>query len=123
MIKNLLTQVLQRELKCLIYLTKQSERLPMRPFGDKLMLELVTGTESVYHVDLEGDLTKVVENLGLGLLPDEIEKVREYFLEENRKPTDVELQAIDQAWSEHCCYKSSKSVLEETVFGIESQSR
>ena len=75
------------------------------------MLEPVTGTEKVYHVDLEGDLTKVVENLGLGLLPDEIEKVRKHFLEENRKPTDVELQAIDQAWSEHCCYKSSKSIL------------
>ncbi|HJN32220.1 MAG TPA: AIR synthase-related protein, partial [Candidatus Poseidoniia archaeon] len=87
------------------------------------MLEQVTGTEKVYHVDLEGDLTKVVENLGLGLLPDEIEKVRKHFLEENRKPTDVELQAIDQAWSEHCCYKSSKSILEETVFGLESSKK
>ena len=58
------------------------------------MLEPVTGTEKVFHVDLEGDLTEVVENLGLGLLPDEIEKVRKHFLEENRKPTDVELQAI-----------------------------
>ncbi len=87
------------------------------------MLEPVTGTEKVYHVDLEGDLTKVVENLGLGLLPDEIEKVRKHFLEENRKPTDVELQAIDQAWSEHCCYKSSKSILKETVFGFESSKK
>ena len=87
------------------------------------MLEPVTGTEKVYHVNLEGDLTKVVEDLGLGLLPDEIEKVRKHFLEENRKPTDVELQAIDQAWSEHCCYKSSKSILEETVFGLKSSKK
>ena len=87
------------------------------------MLEPVTGTEKVYLVDLEGDLTKVVENLGLGLLPDEMEKVRKHFLEENRKPTDVELQAIDQAWSEHCCYKSSKSILKETVFGFESSKK
>ena len=87
------------------------------------MLEPVTGTEKVYLVNLEGDLTKVVENLGLGLLPDEMEKVRKHFLEENRKPTDVELQAIDQAWSEHCCYKSSKSILEETVFGLESSKK
>ena len=87
------------------------------------MLEPVTGTEKVYQVDLEGDLTKVVENLGLGLLPDEMEKVRKHFLEENRKPTDVELQAIDQAWSEHCCYKSSKSILKETVFGFESSKK
>ncbi len=83
------------------------------------MLEPVTGTEKVYQVDLEGDLTKVVENLGLGLLPDEMEKVRKHFLEENRKPTDVELQAIDQAWSEPCCDKSSKSILEKTVFRLE----
>mgnify|MGYP005626118367 CR=1 FL=1 len=87
------------------------------------MLEPVAGTEKVYQVDLKGDLTEVVEKLGLGLLPDEIENVRKHFLKKNRKPTDVELQAIDQAWSEHCCYKSSKSVLEETVFGLESSKK
>ena len=84
------------------------------------MLEPVSGTEKVYQVDLEGDHSKIVDNLGLGLLPDEVEKVRQYFLKEKRKPTDVELQAIDQAWSEHCCYKSSKPVLEETVFGLKT---
>ena len=84
------------------------------------MLEPVNGAEKVYRVDLDGNQSKVVEDLGLGLLPDEIEKVRQYFAKEKRKPTDVELQAIDQAWSEHCCYKSSKPVLEETVFGLQS---
>jgi len=84
------------------------------------MLEPVSGTEKVYQVDLEGDVSKVVDNLGLGLLPDEVERVRQYFLKEKRKPTDVELQAIDQAWSEHCCYKSSKPILEKTVFGLKS---
>ena len=43
------------------------------------------------------------------------QKAEMVFSKEGRKPTDVELQAIDQAWSEHCCYKSSKPVLEETV--------
>ena len=84
------------------------------------MLDPVPNTKNVFYVDLNQDLTNVVNNLGLGLLPDEIEKVKNYFTKENRKPTDVELQAIDQAWSEHCCYKSSKSVLEETVFGLKS---
>jgi len=84
------------------------------------MLEPVNGTENVYLVDLDENQSKVVEDLGLGLLPDEVEKVRQYFVKEKRKPTDVELQAIDQAWSEHCCYKSSKPVLEETVFGLQS---
>ncbi|MEC9332657.1 MAG: phosphoribosylformylglycinamidine synthase subunit PurL [Candidatus Thermoplasmatota archaeon] len=87
------------------------------------MLEPVTGVKKVYWIDLEGDLTRVVEDLGLGLLPDEIENVRKHFLKEKRKPTDVELQAIDQAWSEHCCYKSSKPVLEDTVFGLDSSKK
>ena len=80
------------------------------------MLEPVPNAEKVFYVSLEEDLSKVATDLGLGLLPDEMEKVKDYFQNEGRKPTDVELQAIDQAWSEHCCYKSSKPVLEETVF-------
>ena len=84
------------------------------------MLEQVPNVKRVFLIDLNSDLTKVASDLGLGLLPDEMEKVKAYFEMENRKPTDVELQAIDQAWSEHCCYKSSKTVLEETVFGLKS---
>ena len=87
------------------------------------MLEPVPNAKNVFYVNLEEDLAEVVSNLGLGLLPDEMEKVKEYFEDENRKPTDVELQAIDQAWSEHCCYKSSKPVLEETVFGLKSSKK
>ena len=87
------------------------------------MLEPVPDAKNVFYVDLDSDLSKVASDLGLGLLPDEMEKVKKYFEKENRKPTDVELQAIDQAWSEHCCYKSSKPVLEETVFGLESSKK
>ena len=87
------------------------------------MLEPVPDAKNVFYVDLDSDLSKVASDLGLGLLPDEMEKVKKYFEKENRKPTDVELQAIDQAWSEHCCYKSSKPVLEETVFGLKSSKK
>ena len=87
------------------------------------MLEPVPNAKNVFYVNLEKDLAEVASNLGLGLLPDEMEKVREYFEKEKRKPTDIELQAIDQAWSEHCCYKSSKPVLEETVFGLNSSKK
>ena len=87
------------------------------------MLEPVPDAKNVFYVNLDGDLSKIANDLGLGLLPDEMEKVKQYFGKENRKPTDVELQAIDQAWSEHCCYKSSKPVLEETVFGLESSKK
>ena len=88
------------------------------------MLEPVKNLKNVFYVDLENcDLDEVVESLGLGLLSDEMENVKKYFSKEGRKPTDVELQAIDQAWSEHCCYKSSKPVLEETVFGLKSSKK
>ena len=88
------------------------------------MLESVKHLNNVYYVDLENsNLNEIVEKLGLGLLPDEIERVRLHFEKEGRKPTDVELQAIDQAWSEHCCYKSSKPILEDTVFGLKSSKK
>ncbi|MFL2944971.1 MAG: phosphoribosylformylglycinamidine synthase subunit PurL [Candidatus Poseidoniales archaeon] len=87
------------------------------------MLEPLPNAKNVFCVDLEEDLAEIASKLGLGLLPDEMEKVKDYFEKENRKPTDVELQAIDQAWSEHCCYKSSKPVLEETVFGLKSSKK
>ena len=88
------------------------------------MLEPVKNLNNVYYVDLENsNLNEVVKKLGLGLLPDEIERVKLHFEKEGRKPTDVELQAIDQAWSEHCCYKSSKPILEETVLGLKSSKK
>lgn len=87
------------------------------------MLEPVPNAKNVFYINLGEDLAEVASNLGLGLLPDEMEKVKKYFEKEKRKPTDVELQAIDQAWSEHCCYKSSKSVLEETVFGLNTSKK
>ena len=87
------------------------------------MLEPVPNAKNVFYVNLEENLSEVASKLGLGLLPDEMEKIKSYFESEKRKPTDVELQAIDQAWSEHCCYKSSKPVLEETVFGLKSSKK
>ena len=45
--------------------------------------------------------------------------VQGYFRKEGRDPTDVELQALGQAWSEHCCYKSSKVILKEYIFPVQ----
>ncbi|MBU4190567.1 MAG: phosphoribosylformylglycinamidine synthase subunit PurL [Candidatus Thermoplasmatota archaeon] len=65
-------------------------------------------------------LMQISREYGLALSLDEMKKVRDYFLGKKRNPTDVELQSIGQAWSEHCCYKSSKSILKEFVFGIDN---
>lgn len=63
-------------------------------------------------------LKEMSRTMGLNLSLDELEAVKAYFRKENRLPTDVELQSIAQAWSEHCCYKSSKCFLREHIFGI-----
>ncbi len=57
---------------------------------------------------------------GTGLSLDEMKALVGYFGKLGRNPTDVELQSIGQAWSEHCCYKSSKQILREFVFGIDN---
>jgi len=69
----------------------------------------------------DNQLEEISNNLGLALALQEMKRVKEYFLEKKRLPTDVELQALGQAWSEHCCYKSSKIPLKKFVFGIEEK--
>ena len=66
---------------------------------------------SVAEIDLnvsDAELACISEETGTGLSVDELRVIREYFANEGRNPRDIELQALGQAWSEHCCYKSSK---------------
>ena len=67
------------------------------------------------------ELEDISSALSLGLSLDEMKAVKDYFVKEGREATDVELQSLGQAWSEHCCYKSSKPVLKEFVFGIDRE--
>ncbi|MFC2162874.1 phosphoribosylformylglycinamidine synthase subunit PurL [Candidatus Altiarchaeota archaeon] len=80
--------------------------------------------EKVYEVDILGaddeQLEKISREKSLGLSVPEMIMVRDYFANEGRNPHDIELEAIAQSWSEHCCYKSSKPILKETVFNIEA---
>ena len=63
-------------------------------------------------------LAEISEELGLALSLDEMKRIREYFTKKNRNPTDIELQSLGQAWSEHCCYKSSKPILKQFILDI-----
>ena len=76
----------------------------------------------LYEVDLfsasDEELKEISDYMGLALSVDEMRGIREYFLEKNRLPRDIELQAFGQAWSEHCCYKSSKVPLKQYIYGI-----
>ncbi len=66
------------------------------------------------------DLMRISEGMGLALNLEEMKRIKRYFVAKEREPTDVELQSIAQAWSEHCCYKSSKKILQKFIFGIEA---
>ena len=74
----------------------------------------------MYKIDLLGandaNLKRISKKRQLSLSLEEMKRIKEYFHEEGRNPTDTEIEAIAQAWSEHCSYKSSKPVLKETVF-------
>ncbi len=69
----------------------------------------------------DAELIELSKETGVVLSIEEMHQVREYFEGKGRNPTDVELQSIGQAWSEHCCYKSSKIFLKQYVFGINTR--
>lgn len=76
------------------------------------------------EIDLEhasdDQLKEISDESGTALALDEMRRIRDHFKDKGRNPTDVELQSIGQAWSEHCCYKSSKIYLKQYVFGIDT---
>jgi phosphoribosylformylglycinamidine synthase len=66
------------------------------------------------------ELGGISERLALALSVEEMQRVQEYFRAAGRDPTDVEMQSLGQAWSEHCCYKSSKVFLKEFIFPVQA---
>ncbi|HLA46302.1 MAG TPA: phosphoribosylformylglycinamidine synthase subunit PurL [Thermoplasmata archaeon] len=68
----------------------------------------------------DAELTHISGDLALALSVGEMRWVQAYFREQQREPTDVELQSLGQAWSEHCCYKSSKVFLREFIFPVQT---
>ena len=69
----------------------------------------------------DAELTAISEATSIGLSLDEMRRVRDHFRAKGRNPRDIELEALGQAWSEHCCYKSSKPVLKQHVYGIHEE--
>jgi phosphoribosylformylglycinamidine synthase subunit PurL len=66
------------------------------------------------------DLLAISEGLGLALSVEEMRRIQDHFHSRGREPTDVELQALGQAWSEHSCYKSSKAILRDFIFPVQA---
>src|SRR5437016_14075035 len=89
----------------------------------------VSVAPGVYEVVLKDasdeELVEISKTMGIGLDASEMRTVQKHFAAAGRNPRDVELEALGQAWSEHCCYKSSKPVLrsEERRVGKVCKSR
>ncbi|MCX8170767.1 MAG: phosphoribosylformylglycinamidine synthase subunit PurL [Candidatus Bathyarchaeota archaeon] len=69
----------------------------------------------LYEVNLldasNEELMKISEDMGLALNLEEMQSIKTYFTNKRRNPTDVELQAIGQTWSEHCFHKTFKGIV------------
>jgi phosphoribosylformylglycinamidine synthase len=78
-----------------------------------------------YIIDIfsatDNQLQEISNKMGLALDKTEMKRIKDYFQSKHRNPTDIELQALGQAWSEHCCYKSSKVPLKKYIYGIEEK--
>jgi len=78
-----------------------------------------------YEIDLfsasDKNLKEISDRMGLAISGEEMKRIKEYFQNKNRNPTDIELEALGQAWSEHCCYKSSKIPLKQHIYGIKTK--
>ena len=78
---------------------------------------------NLFEIDLfsatDSQLQEISDRMGLALAKAEMKRIKDYFQNKGRIPTDIELQALGQAWSEHCCYKSSKIPLKKHIYGIE----
>lgn len=66
-------------------------------------------------------LLSLSNEMGLSLSGDEMLMLKQYFEGAGRDPTEVELQAMAQAWSEHCCYKSSKLYLKKYFSNLRTE--
>lgn len=88
------------------------------------MFRLLYSNPEVYEVDIlnarDDELLRISEEMGLALSLDEMRRIQDYFRRVGRNPTDIELQSLGQAWSEHCCYKSSKYYLKKYLLGFKT---
>ena len=88
-------------------------------FDTYIPTEFLAGHEQPFllrHVsirELNDDALKKLSREGhLFLSLAEMKAIQSYFRDQNREPTDVELETLAQTWSEHCVHKTLKSAVE-----------
>ncbi len=60
----------------------------------------------------DNELVDISNEIGLGLTFREMKVIQKYFQLQTRNPTDLEVQIIAQTWSEHCCHKTFKGIIQ-----------
>lgn len=79
-------------------------------------------------------LARLSETGQLALALDEMQAIQAHYREQNRDPTDIELETLAQTWSEHCSHKTLKgriecgdrtydNLLKETIFAATQEVR
>jgi phosphoribosylformylglycinamidine synthase II len=63
----------------------------------------------------DGQLARLSREGHLFLSPAEMQAVQNYFRDQGREPTDIELETLAQTWSEHCVHKTLKSAVDVEV--------
>jgi phosphoribosylformylglycinamidine synthase II len=82
------------------------EKIGKELLANPLIEEIhVDSFSRVEEIDLSGDLMAISQTRQLALNLAEMEAIKAYFERERRGPTDVEIEAIAQTWSEHCKHK------------------
>ncbi|MGN0824399.1 MAG: phosphoribosylformylglycinamidine synthase [Candidatus Coproplasma sp.] len=86
--------------------------------------------DSLAHVAVEADDVKEVEGfiamsdeeiaayhakMGLAMSVADLQFVRDYFIKENRNPTETEIRVIDTYWSDHCRHTTFATELKNIV--------
>ena len=60
----------------------------------------------------EGELIRLSKERQLFLNLNEMKAIQDYFKKAGREPTDIELETIAQTWSEHCCHKTFRGLID-----------
>ncbi len=71
------------------------------------------------HIELRNLTDEQLTNLSRGahlfLSLAEMKAVQSYFRQQDREPSDIELETLAQTWSEHCVHKTLKSAVDVEV--------
>lgn len=100
---------------------------PIVPQGIATTANDTVETVPVQGIEDEG-LLQISQERRLALDLNEMRAIRDYFEEEKRDPTDLEIEMIAQTWSEHCVHKTFRATIDydgpqgkETIHGLLKQ--